>query len=301
MRKLEHVTPASYQSNSHRYLLQDTDEYIVASKLFRQMNPDYVEVPDPASPGSLLRFVQQVVQTTGDLVNYPCISMLRVLFGSVESTPEERLADVPEEFNATAFESLRWRFHGLPHNKSLHGNPKVIVDVAAIPAKYFEEEVVFSIHRPIVKFCPRHNDLTFSAFRKQPIGVNHYLGSWERYSGRNDKRRNRAVYDAKASVNRGKDDGLRPWLRGFVEHGVGFSIASKLLGDAYLAKNPTADAVEPHASAHGVTTIEKDAHTKTKTDDSPELVEYDVTKSGDLGEQDKMTEQMPAEIELSTV
>jgi len=105
-------------------------------------------------------------------------------------------------------------------------------------------------------------------------------------------------------VNRGKDDGLRPWLRGFVEHGVGFSIASKLLGDAYLAKNATADAVEAHASAHGVTTIdsgsEKDAHTKTKTDDSPELVENDITKSGDLGQQDKMTEQMPAEIELST-
>ena len=139
--------------------------------------------------------------------NYPCISMLRVLFGSQESSLNDQQEQVPPEFNGTTFETLRWRHHGLPHNRSLHGNPKVIIDVGAIPSRYFEEEAVFSIHRPIKQYCPRNSDLAFSSFRKQPVSVNHYLGSWERYSGRSDNRRSREVYDAKASVNRGQDDG----------------------------------------------------------------------------------------------
>ena len=246
----------------------DTDEFVVASKLLRQMNPEYVDVPDPEQPGSLLRFIQQVVQVTGELVNYPCISMLRVLFGSQESSLNDQQAQVPPEFNGTAFETLRWRYHGLPHNRSLHGNPKVIIDVGAIPGRYFEEEAVFSIHRPIKQYCPRNSDLAFSSFRKQPVGVNHYLGSWERYSGRSDNRRSRDVYDAKAGVNRGRDDGyvmacmrawnehcfaallnvfnshsptslfshlrLRPWLRGFLQN-IGVSVASDLLGVSYLS------------------------------------------------------------------
>ena len=185
----------------------DTDEFVVASKLLRQMNPEYVALPEPEQPGSLLRFIQQVVQVTGELVNYPCISMLRVLFGSQESSLSDQQEQVPPEFNGTSFETLRWHYHGLPHNRSLHGNPKVIIDVGAIPSRYFEEEAVFSIHRPIKQYCPRNSDLAFSSFRKQPVGVNHYLGSWERYSGRSDDRRSRDVYDAKASANRGRDDG----------------------------------------------------------------------------------------------
>jgi hypothetical protein len=86
----------------------------------------------------------------------------------------------------------------------------------------------------VKEFCPRNKELSFSSFRKQPIAVNHYLGSWERYSGRNDKRRSRAVFDAKAMVNRGTDDGIRPWLRGFVNT-TGYRTAAKLLGTAYLA------------------------------------------------------------------
>lgn len=186
----------------------DTDEFVVASKLIRQMNPEYVELPQMEQPGSLLRFIQQVVQITGDLVNYPCISMLRILFGSKESSVEAQQAEVPKEFNGTAFETLRWRHHGLPHNKTIHGFPKVILDVGAIPKRYFEvEKPIFSIHRPIRQFCPKIDDLAFGKFRRQPIGVNHYLGSWERYAGRNDNRRSKDVYNAKADAHHGHDDG----------------------------------------------------------------------------------------------
>lgn len=212
----------------------DTDEYVVASKLLRQMKPDYLVIPSLDQPGSVLSLLQQAVAKTHALLNYPCISMLRVIFGSVESRREYRDHLVPEEFNSTAFETLRWRYHGLPHNMSIHGNPKVILDVAAIPESHMPD-VVFSIHRPVTSFCSRNSDLMFTSFRRQPIAVNHYLGSWERYSGRQDKRRSRDKYEAKANQRRGMDDGVRPWLKGFVET-MGQPMAQTLLGEAYMTK-----------------------------------------------------------------
>jgi hypothetical protein len=212
----------------------DTDEYVVASKLLRQMKPDYLTIPPMETPGSVLSLLQQAVQKTAQPVSYPCISMLRVLFGSVESPPEIRNRNVPAGFNATSFDTLRFRHHALPHDMANHGNPKVILDVSAIPSAHFPDDIVYSIHRPVERFCTKNTDLTFTSFRKQPIAVNHYLGSWERYNARNDKRRSRQVYDAKASASRGKDDGVRKWLQGFVET-MGRETAASLLGKAYLA------------------------------------------------------------------
>lgn len=212
----------------------DTDEYVVASKLLRQMNPDYLTIPPMETPGSVLSLLQQAVQKTAQQVSYPCISMLRVLFGSIESPPEARNKNVPAGFNATSFDTLRFRHHALPHDMANHGNPKVILDVSAIPSTHFPDDIVYSIHRPVELFCNKNKDLTFTSFRKQPIAVNHYLGSWERYNARNDKRRSRQVYDAKASASRGKDDGVRKWLQGFVKS-MGRETAASLLGKTYLA------------------------------------------------------------------
>lgn len=212
----------------------DTDEYVVASKLLRQMKPDHLTIPPMDQPGAVLNLLQQAVEKTPAHVSYPCISMLRVLFGSVESSTEEVNKDVPVEFKAEHFESLRWRYHARPHNMTFHGNPKVILDVAAIPEEKFPEDIVFSIHRPVEAFCHKNKEVAFTSFRKQPIAVNHYLGSWERYAGRNDKRRSREVYDAKAKVQVGKDDGSRLWLQGFTKT-VGFDRARILLGEFYIA------------------------------------------------------------------
>lgn len=235
---------------NHSWVIHiDTDEYVVASKLLRQMRPDYLAVPPMDEPGSVLKLLQDAVSKTSSLLNYPCISMLRVLFGSVESSNEESEHLVPKFFNSSAFETLRWRYHGLPHNQSLHGNPKVILDVAAIPERFLPD-VVFSIHRPVMEICSRHGDLAFTSFRKQPIAVNHYLGSWERYSERQDKRRSREKYDTKANQRRGVDDGVRPWLKGFVNM-VGRDMAIKLLGETYLAQ-PSVNLIDGNANATGV-------------------------------------------------
>jgi hypothetical protein len=222
----------------------DTDEYVVPSKLFREIGPNYVKTQPIAMPGSVLRLLQRTAKKTPALINYPCVSMMRMLFGSVEDEPPatdetrnmalKRANAVPDGFNATAFESLRWRYHALETNSSIHGNPKVIIDVSAIPAKDFPTDLVYSIHRPIRKFCPKNNDLDYNSYHKQPIAANHYLGSYERYSGRSDKRRNRLIYNKKALVNAGTDDGTLYWLKGFTDH-IGDDVAAKLLGQQYLS------------------------------------------------------------------
>ena len=210
----------------------DTDEYVVPSKLLREVQPDYINVISPDQPGAVLNLLQQVVEKYSILVTYPCVSMLRLLFGSVESSNEEIGEMVPDGFEARSFETLRWRYHAFPNNMTIHGNPKVIVDVSAIPNKFFPE-IPYSIHRPVTEFCPRNKDLNYSSFHKQPIAVNHYLGSWERYNRKEDRRRSREKYNSKANVNYGIDDGIRPWLRGFADN-VGHDIASKLLGEGHL-------------------------------------------------------------------
>ena len=211
----------------------DTDEFIVASKLLRQMKPEYLRIPPMDEPNSVLSLLQQAVEKTPKQVNYPCMSLLRVLFGAAESNREDRERDVPEGFNSQSFETLRWRHHALPHNMTLNGNPKVLLDVSAIPKHYFRNDIVFSIHRPMRSLCHMNSELSYTKFRQQPIGVNHYLGTWERYSSRNDKRRSRDLYEAKAPVHRGTDDGIRLWLKGFCQS-VGNDVAMALLGKSYL-------------------------------------------------------------------
>lgn len=214
----------------------DTDEFVVPSKLFRNLGADYVKSQNITKPGSVLRLLQRTAKKTPALINYPCVSMMRLLFGSVEDgTKAEDRVSVPSVFNSTAFETLRWRYHAPETNMTYHGNPKVIIDVSAIPEQAFDTDIVYSIHRPIRSFCPKNNDLDYNSYHKQPIAANHYLGSYERYSGRSDKRRNRAIYDKKALVNAGTDDGTLPWLQGFT-NAVGSELAAKLLGKQYVSK-----------------------------------------------------------------
>lgn len=90
----------------------DTDEYIIASKLLRQIAPDDLQIPSLEEPSSMFNLLRQVVAKSPEMLSYPCISLLRLLFGSVESDSERVNRLVPPGFNATQFETLRWRHHG---------------------------------------------------------------------------------------------------------------------------------------------------------------------------------------------
>lgn len=89
----------------------DTDEYVVPSKLLRTNPPPAIKLPPLYMPGSVLDLLQQSVRLSPKIVRYPCISILRVLFGAMESDEHDRNKLVPPEFDSMKFETLRWRYH----------------------------------------------------------------------------------------------------------------------------------------------------------------------------------------------
>ena len=159
--------------------------------------------------------------------------MIRLLFGSVETVEEDWKVSIPSGFERKQFETLRWRHHGPSKDKKMHGYPKVLVDVSKIPKRHLSNDIIYSIHRPFQKFCRGMGDVKYSDFEKFPITTNHYLGSWERYNARNDKRRSWDVYSQKANQTSGQDTWVDGWLDGFIKN-VGEEKAAHLLGQHYL-------------------------------------------------------------------
>lgn len=205
----------------------DTDEYITINPIIRKSQSAFGFVPSPESPGYIWTLLKRI-QSRGKLrkpVNYPCISMPRLLFGSTESEPSLN-GTAPYPFQINLFETLRWQYHASYIDKERNAQPKVMVDVSAIDIhdEMFGNKV-FSIHRPSKKLCRRIDQISFHSVEKYPFTVNHYIGTWERYKARNDTRRSRRFYDYKAQVKDGKDTFLHTWLKGFVRaHGYDQSV-----------------------------------------------------------------------------
>jgi hypothetical protein len=73
-----------------------------------------------------------------------------------------------------------------------------------------------------------------------PLAINHYVGSWEYFSYKNDSRgMRRDSWEMKSRAGKVRnDDEIRPWIQGFVHH-VGEHLAKYLLADAgYLTPLP---------------------------------------------------------------
>jgi hypothetical protein len=235
----------------------DTDEYLTINPILRQEDDESwhrsynVTVPKSLTvPATLLNFLQDVKRNRflSDSFNYPCISMPRLLFGS-KAMPDEQRTLIESSIRQSAvsdnsndnfvldrFESLRWKYHTAFDDKERNAQPKVIVDVSVVDEKdQMFHKKPFSIHRPSKALCRRIDQLDFKRKERYPLTVNHYLGSWERYIGRNDSRRSRRFYDYKSNVTSTgggleTDNFVSSWLNGFVQH-VGPTVARSLLKD----------------------------------------------------------------------
>jgi len=199
-----------FRKKGHRWVIHtDTDEYIVVNPLLRQNPSRIVHVPSNLStPNALFQMMDAIPKSKQILKssNYPCISMPRLLFGSVEDSNTTK----------SNLETMRWIHHTSYEDKERNAQPKVLIDVSEVS---LDDEMFkakpFSIHRPSKAKCRRIGQLSFKRTEDYPFAVNHYLGSWERYVGRNDTRRSRRAYDFKAFVNYGKDTWIQSWFGGF--------------------------------------------------------------------------------------
>jgi hypothetical protein len=64
------------------------------------------------------------------------------------------------------------------------------------PPNTYQRDFAYSVHQPSLVHCPAEvkDGLAHSEWGSTtPLSVNHYLGSWERYNTRNDKRRSERV------------------------------------------------------------------------------------------------------------
>jgi Glycosyl transferase family 2 len=237
----------------------DTDEFVVVNPLLRnttQANVQMIRIPEIQEKGSIFQVVKQYYQDTNlrQEFNYPCITMPRLLFGSVEFEDNFTVPhDMPHYFNSSMLETIRWQYHTDYDDKGRNGQRKVMVDVSVVNRSNDMFNKPFSIHRPSGKLCPRIDQLDFRQLQRYPITVNHYIGSWERYFAKSDARRSERAYNAKAHVAAGHDNWMSPWLAGFVNH-VG-SERAKVLLQEYMSDttsnsygiNKTANQVSPFA------------------------------------------------------
>jgi hypothetical protein len=138
--------------------------------------------PSPAEAGGLIKYLHREQSAGTPYFQRVCISAPRLQFGSKESTEEERSKNVPQNIiNAERLDTLRYRKHAPRQDFVKNGLSKSIVDVSRVD-KFPRIE---SLHRPIKTLCtPPWKDEWDSGLR-----VNHYLGSWEAYSFRDDSRR----------------------------------------------------------------------------------------------------------------
>ncbi|KAL3928859.1 MAG: hypothetical protein SGBAC_012466 [Bacillariaceae sp.] len=203
----------------------DTDEYIVVSPALRKRKKSKIKKAMLNESDAMYHFLQQV--QTNELVNYPCISLPRVLYGSVEDPDSP-----PTSYEAKQMESLRWKYRTRYDNDALNKQPKVIMDVSGFPPieEYFQYQKTFSIHRPDFGLCRAQGQMNIKDWQRYPFTINHYLGSLERYLARNDTRRTQTQYNQKANVQDGKDgEWIDPWWPGFLKR-YGRDKAIKVMG-----------------------------------------------------------------------
>lgn len=202
-------------------IMYDVDEYLAINSAMVKNARSLIK-----HPGHGQTLLHQLLETAKkvpkeSLIGYhfgkDCIMLPRIWYGHIESAPKHVEKEVPLYLNPYRFDTLRWR-HRTTHNSSEPKLGKAIVDVSKIPDDNFAVEAFGNAHRPF-EICEKSSPwLTY----KLPIGLHHYIGSWEQYNyrkndardGLND-RRGRAVWMERGKTSAVRDDEVRPWIQGF--------------------------------------------------------------------------------------
>ena len=128
-----------------------------------------------------------------------CQAMPTILFGSKEdSHVAKQQQDMlnPFELSRIKFETLRWKYHALWNNYR-NGFQKVLMNLQLLPSTdmILTNEYAYNPHQPSNESCRRMTLFPeTAAVRQYPLTINHYIGSYERYSKRKqDFRRSRQV------------------------------------------------------------------------------------------------------------
>ena len=225
------------EQKRHWVALIDSDEFLHINYPTTASH-NITSVPPITKAGSVASLVRQLRKQRpyDNRTSTPCIQIPRQRYGTMESPLSDIQKGVPTYtteshsllVNASALQTLRWRHHASPDNYQINRISKTIIDVSRV--EWDDLQPVVSIHRPIRSLCGQRRLHIRSP--DQFFLINHYLGTWEQYSYRQDSRtgkeRSREMFAQAQKLDEGCDDEVRPWLQGFVQE-VGINEAKRLL------------------------------------------------------------------------
>ena len=207
----------------------DTDEYITNNVAFGEGQDtiirqdqnlwQYLTNPDAITPN-----------TVDDERSKVCMHVPRLTFSAREDDENENhdqslfLSVKGEEVNMKSFDTMRFSYHANPAERAHNFNGKFLLDLERVPLGLINRGDLSSIHRPFTQFCGP----SYQYNERLPFMIHHYIGSWEQYGSREDSRRSRELFDAKAYNVYSKTTHIQGWLRDFLLT-VGISNGMKLL------------------------------------------------------------------------
>lgn len=170
------------EQNRDWTLLIDSDEYLYVN--YPTVAALNLTAPPINQTGSVMSFLKEELQRPGNNLTSPCVQMPRIRFGSQESEVAKLKRHVPVGFNASFFQTLRWRKHASSDNYFANRISKTMIDLSRVV--WSELVPVDSIHMPIRSICGQRK--LHIRKEEQVFVINHYLGTWEQYSYRDDSR-----------------------------------------------------------------------------------------------------------------
>lgn len=233
------------QQGAHWTAFIDTDEYVLPNRLGVHDEHLVIDGHDHSSMKNVsyqirrhlprLRDESSTYTTVADVLIQlqnagfvkSCYTLPRLLVGALEN---RTCADAQQDHQRfPQLSTLRYFQHSIKGDFQTNKFGKVFMDLSQIPVDIVQNTIPRNIHRPYKDYCgPGSVHFPDSYFY-----LNHYIGSWERYSSRSsDKRRNREEWEKRAFL----DDGMTPacesaiyeWLPRFV-HQVGGNVKAKYL------------------------------------------------------------------------
>ena len=215
-----------YEQNRTWTAMWDVDEYVAfhgynQTRHHPTSNSSVATSPhDMSEAGSILRYLKDYGEENG-------VGMNRILVGSRE---DPSITNESHPFDYRRFDSLRYRYRAKPGDH-INGWGKCLLNVNKISSFHVQQR---SPHRPVRELCPTGKG---DHLHQSPFLLNHFIGSWEAYSYRDDSRRGRErshqAYLKQAQKDAVYEHKMAPWMTAFVTT-VGKERASILLQHAGL-------------------------------------------------------------------
>jgi hypothetical protein len=204
--------------------LIDTDEYVIPNRWSLSDEQLIIDGHGPHAIQNVSWHIRQHLPPIGDATTVvdiltklqsaglvgSCYTLPRLLVGALEN----RTCDSASRTTFPQLSTLRYFQHAVKGDFRLNKFGKVFMDLSQLSWSTLPSPR--NIHRPYKDYCGPGVVHFPDAF----FYLNHYLGSWERYSARSDPRRNREEWEKRAFVDDGSpacESGVSEWLPRFVE------------------------------------------------------------------------------------